>query len=1096
MSYFFDLEDFQTTCRAYGDYLFKQMGGQVDTNKEIYYETYGTYDGYVPTQETLFFNSDGSISMFLKDVYSRTDNSYKEFNFGSYCCENRMSFVVTRAKQTFGLFSDIDLNTVKFVWDNDKQTCRWKPISDKECNEVVNTYKIALNPVGDDGALFNIEKNDNNCSLNIDFSYLFKFDCDAMAKTLAAPNVDPKTIQNKKNKEKELAEVISKCETITELLEKKKEEFNNAFYSITLSTSEGSGGFDGSSTTYCIDEENDGLVQLEAILGPLNFKKFIEGDENLIIDANTSYTLLNLNNQVSNKTNRPLFFECDIPYGTKSQLKHDIDKLLAESRACEEEQQKLRFEISQIKIETTPLEKCSKPIYALETLDISMTLDVIESDGSITTVTELTLFPEIGVGNLYDYLIEKQNESGIYFCGIPKSTETWTSGCTSLIAQELTYPNGLTNTEPNLNVSTCNTIKNSLLTDLLYESPFGLTDVEKKAFYATLDKKVFASNWLNFNKTIEDETIINKIKNKKIKVSVKVNNSCNFVCVYIDNIKLNKECVNGESKTVLLSKSPSFEIEKVIDNKKSWVYNTTRVNRNFEIENLDNLTIFRKTGYDVNDERLIINTKEIDLKINAAAAIENDVWCYINDNKDLLNIYTDFCQEEIVFSCPSGYIASPSNDSCYSASTINASFSGTMFTAYTGNKVTSYNKFGTRFYENIDNFTYPLTLPSSTVTDSSGVTVSVQSLVNSGNSFWSNNALNYSHGRLNDAGVWGTYLANPSGGGTNYPTFEWVGFTVCIDIPEPKVYYLGLASDNRLRFKINGELIVNFNQVNTDNFYYLHVFPINIPSGPTIIEVEGYNDGSQAAFVAEIYDPTNLETLTASTSTGTTGLIFSTKQMIGQEFLLSTTNGYSCPAGYSLNNCSGGTPVCTSIGRSVILATSGTTTSCGDGCVAYSSLTSTNLSTVEDAYVFREVVSTELIDVKNRKIVESYGTARGLYDRYLNSVDYNGIQSSEYDYDKMDSLTQKIGSNWVDVIEQLVPATTIWGSVKVYGNTIFDQQKFKYKKGTTFTCINNKCNLGYVDFINNCMGSIIDKFYSDECPSEATLSSTYYYGDE
>jgi hypothetical protein len=81
-------------------------------------------------------------------------------------------------------------------------------------------------------------------------------------------------------------------------------------------------------------------------------------------------------------------------------------------------------------------------------------------------------------------------------------------------------------------------------------------------------------------------------------------------------------------------------------------------------------------------------------------------------------------------------------------------------------------------------------------------------------------------------------------------------------------------------------------------------------------------------------------------------------------------------------------------------------------------------------------------------------------------------------------------------VEQVIPATTIWGSVKVYGNTIFDQQKFQYKKGTLFTCISGPCSLDDIEFLNNCVGSIIGEFYSDECPSLATAVSTYYFGDE
>lgn len=170
---------------------------------------------------------------------------------------------------------------------------------------------------------------------------------------------------------------------------------------------------------------------------------------------------------------------------------------------------------------------------------------------------------------------------------------------------------------------------------------------------------------------------------------------------------------------------------------------------------------------------------------------------------------------------------------------------------------------------------------------------------------------------------------------------------------------------------------------------------------------------------------------------------------------------------------------------------------CGDEfTVDFDKLTTEPLSGASTNEKFDLLMNTELIDAKNRKTISAYPTLRALYDRYMDSVKYSGLQSSAYDYQKMDDLANKVGQNWVDIVEQVVPATTIWGSVKVYENTVFDQQKFKYKLGTTFTCIDGPCKLDNIDFINNCMGSIIDKFYTDECPSEATATSTYYYGDE
>jgi hypothetical protein len=50
----------------------------------------------------------------------------------------------------------------------------------------------------------------------------------------------------------------------------------------------------------------------------------------------------------------------------------------------------------------------------------------------------------------------------------------------------------------------------------------------------------------------------------------------------------------------------------------------------------------------------------------------------------------------------------------------------------------------------------------------------------------------------------------------------------------------------------------------------------------------------------------------------------------------------------------------------------------------------------------------------------------------------------------MNNFANLIGNYWVDLIEQVIPATTIWGSTRIYGNTIFDEQKFKYKSYSSF----------------------------------------------
>ena len=139
----------------------------------------------------------------------------------------------------------------------------------------------------------------------------------------------------------------------------------------------------------------------------------------------------------------------------------------------------------------------------------------------------------------------------------------------------------------------------------------------------------------------------------------------------------------------------------------------------------------------------------------------------------------------------------------------------------------------------------------------------------------------------------------------------------------------------------------------------------------------------------------------------------------------------------------------------------------GDESVNFSELMTQPLSAVTTIEDFEYYLSSELIDAKSRKVLSGYPTLRALYDRYTNSSDYCPTTSSAFDYTKMDQFAHLIDSYWVDIVEQVVPATTIWGSVKIYGNTIFDQQKFEYKKGSLFTCIDTNIEYDYIVNENN-----------------------------
>jgi len=125
--------------------------------------------------------------------------------------------------------------------------------------------------------------------------------------------------------------------------------------------------------------------------------------------------------------------------------------------------------------------------------------------------------------------------------------------------------------------------------------------------------------------------------------------------------------------------------------------------------------------------------------------------------------------------------------------------------------------------------------------------------------------------------------------------------------------------------------------------------------------------------------------------------------------------------------------------------------SCGDdGVISINNLLTQHLSGVTTVEDFQYYLTSELIDAKDRKVISGYPTLRSLYDRYMNSTDFCATNSSKFDYVTMDKFAGLIGNYWVDIIEQVVPATTLWGSTRIYTNTIFDKQKFRYRGYSTF----------------------------------------------
>jgi len=133
------------------------------------------------------------------------------------------------------------------------------------------------------------------------------------------------------------------------------------------------------------------------------------------------------------------------------------------------------------------------------------------------------------------------------------------------------------------------------------------------------------------------------------------------------------------------------------------------------------------------------------------------------------------------------------------------------------------------------------------------------------------------------------------------------------------------------------------------------------------------------------------------------------------------------------------------------------------GQTNYMELMSTNWDEINTIDEFRWIITSELIDVKSRKVLSGYPVLKSIYERYLSPSDYGctGITSNAYTYCELISFSKLLGVFWIDLIEQVIPSTTIWGSVYTYRNSIFDSQKFRYKRYTTNYCVPTVSDCGY-----------------------------------
>jgi hypothetical protein len=126
------------------------------------------------------------------------------------------------------------------------------------------------------------------------------------------------------------------------------------------------------------------------------------------------------------------------------------------------------------------------------------------------------------------------------------------------------------------------------------------------------------------------------------------------------------------------------------------------------------------------------------------------------------------------------------------------------------------------------------------------------------------------------------------------------------------------------------------------------------------------------------------------------------------------------------------------------------------------------------------------INVRNRQFITDgktggYPTLQSIYWKYLESLELAGIKNDNFTYQTMIDYVNGIGDYWIRLIEQMVPATTIWNAGTKYENSIFHRQKYVWRRQMGCQLVLVPCN--------PC--TLVGQLFTYDCPIQTVSCSVY-----
>ena len=102
-------------------------------------------------------------------------------------------------------------------------------------------------------------------------------------------------------------------------------------------------------------------------------------------------------------------------------------------------------------------------------------------------------------------------------------------------------------------------------------------------------------------------------------------------------------------------------------------------------------------------------------------------------------------------------------------------------------------------------------------------------------------------------------------------------------------------------------------------------------------------------------------------------------------------------------------------------------------------------------FEFSQTFWQNMINARNRQFITDgktggYPTLQSIWWKYIQQFQNTGTENNKYTYQKLIDYISGLGPYWMKLVDQMIPATTIWNGGTRFENSILHKQKFVYRR--------------------------------------------------